>query len=349
MRLLINNKLIGQNNSTFIVAELSGNHLQNYDLAVKTIKAMKESGANAVKLQTYTPDSMTIEVNNKYFRINNKSLWDGQTLYQLYKKAYTPWDWQPKLKKIAEQIGLVFFSTPFDKTAVDFLERLKVPIYKISSFEICDIPLIEYVASKHKPIIISTGIASLREIKDAIDACLSMGNKQIALLKCTSAYPAPFEEMNLKTIPDLEKKFKAVIGISDHTRGISVSIAAVSLGAKIVEKHFILDRKLGGPDSAFSMEPNEFKLMVKSVREVEQALGRVNYVLSNKVKRNRIFSRSLFVVKNIKKGDEFTENNIRSIRPGFGISPKFIYEILGKKANSDISKGTPVKWDFVQN
>lgn len=349
MRFSINNKLIGQNNSTFIVAELSGNHLQNYDLAVKTIKAMKESGANAVKLQTYTPDSMTIDVNNKYFKINNKSLWDGQTLYQLYKKAYTPWDWQPKLKKIAEQIGLIFFSTPFDKTAVDFLERLKVQAYKISSFEICDIPLIEYVASKHKPIIISTGIASLREIKDAVDACLSMGNKQIALLKCTSAYPAPFEEMNLKTIPDLEKKFKTVIGISDHTRGISVSIAAVSLGAKIVEKHFILDRKRGGPDSAFSMEPNEFKLMVKSVREVEQALGKVNYVLSNKVKRNRIFSRSLFVVKNIKKGDEFTENNIRSIRPGFGISPKLIYEILGKKAKSDISKGTPVKWDFVQN
>jgi len=334
-------------NKILIIAEISANHNKSFDLAVKTIKAIKKSGADAVKIQTYTPDTMTINCKNKYFQINKGTLWDGQTLYDLYKKAYTPWEWQPKLKKIAEELGLIFFSTPFDKTAVDFLEKMKVPMYKVASFEITDIPLIEYIASKKKPIIISTGIAELKDIEKAIKACKRMGNNDIILLKCTSAYPAPYEEMNLLTIPDMINRFKLPIGLSDHSMGWEVPVAAVSLGAKVIEKHFILDRKLGGPDSAFSMEPDEFAEMVKAVRNVEKALGKVSYKLSPKVKKSRIFARSLFVVEDIKKGEIFTEKNIRSIRPGYGLHPEYYHKILGKKARINIKKGTPLKLCFL--
>ena len=285
---------IGEKLPVFIVAELSANHLQKFDNAVKIIKAAKEAGADAIKLQTYTPDTITIDCNNEYFQIKRGTLWDGQSLYELYKKAYTPWEWQPKLKEITESEGLIFFSSVFDRTAVDFLEKINVSAYKIASFEITDIPLIEYVASKAKPVIISTGIATFSDIEEAVNACKRMGNKQIALLKCTSAYPAPLEEINLKTIPNLANTFKAVVGLSDHTLGISVPIASVALGACIIEKHLTLNRALGGPDATFSLEPEEFKAMVKSIREVEKALGQVSYDLTEKMKRSREFSRSLF-------------------------------------------------------
>jgi len=343
---ILNNK-IEHRNATFIVAELSANHNQNLQIALDTIEAMKESGTDAVKLQTYTPDTLTINSSKNYFQIKSDTLWDGKSLYDLYKEAYTPWEWHKELFDKARSLDLICFSTPFDNSAVDFLETLGNPIYKVASFEIQDLPLIEYIASKGKPVIISTGIAELKDIELAIAACKNTGNRDVALLKCTSAYPAPFEEANLKTIPDLAEKFGAVSGLSDHTLGISVPIAAAALGAKIIEKHFILDRKLGGPDSAFSLEPNEFKTMVNAIREVEKALGKVTYELSEKVKSNRVFSRSLFVVKNIKKGDIFTRENIRSIRPGYGLHPKYYFEILGKTASCDIEEGEPLKWEYI--
>jgi len=348
MELKIGDRAIGDNQPVFIIAELSANHLQDFDLAAKTITAMKEAGADAVKLQTYTPDTITIDCDNEYFQINQGTLWDGKTLYQLYQEAYTPWEWQPELKKLAENHGLICFSSPFDKTAVDFLEGMNVPAYKVASFEITDIPLIEYIASKGKPVIISTGIASLEEIEEAIDACKRMGNDQIALLKCTSEYPTPLEDVNLRTIPDMRERFGTVVGLSDHTLSISVPLAAVALGAKIIEKHFILDRKLGGPDSAFSLEPEEFRAMVKSVRESEKALGEVSYELTEKIKKSREFSRSLFVVEDMNAGETFTEINIKSIRPGFGLPPKHLKEFLGKKAIEDIKKGTPLHWSLVE-
>jgi len=329
-----------------VVAELSANHNQNFDTAVKTIKAMKEVGADAVKLQTYTPDTITIDCDNEYFQIK-EGLWKGKTLYELYKEAYTPWGWQPKLKKIAEDLGLICFSSAFDKTAVDFLENMNVPAYKIASFEITDIPLIEYIATKNKPIIISTGIATLADIEEAVNACKRMDNEQIALLKCTSAYPAPIEDANLLTIPNMKETFGTVVGLSDHTLGSSAAIASVALGAKIIEKHFILDKKLGGPDSAFSMEPDEFKYMVKSIREVEKSLGKVNYKLSELVKKSRTFSRSLFVVKDIKKGEKFSEENVRSIRPGYGLDTRYLSGIIGGLASCDLSRGTPITWEMV--
>lgn len=347
MEFQIANRFIGKNYQVFIIAELSANHLQKFDLAIDTIKVMKEAGADAVKLQTYTPDTITIDSDNEYFQIKQGTLWDGKTLYQLYQEAYTPWEWQSKLKKIAEDLGLICFSSPFDKTAVDFLEEMKVPAYKVASFEITDIPLIEYIASKRKPVIISTGIATLSDIEEAINACKRMGNEQIALLKCTSAYPAPLEDINLRTIPNLADTFKTVVGLSDHTLSISVPIASVALGAKIIEKHFILDRKLGGPDAAFSLEPEEFKAMVKAVREVEKALGQVSYELTEKMKKSREFSRSLFVVKDIKSGEPLTEENVRSIRPGYGLPPKYLKDILGKRAKNEIKRGTPLRWDLV--
>lgn len=347
MSFAIGNCWIGEDSPSFIVAELSANHNQDYDIAVETIKAIKESGANAVKLQTYTPDTITIDSDNKIFQIDQGTLWDGKTLHQLYREAYTPWEWQPELKKIAEAQGLICFSSPFDKTAVDFLEEMDVPAYKVASFEITDIPLIEYMAAKGKPTIISTGIATLTDIREAVDACRRMGNDEIALLKCTSSYPAPFEEMNLRTIPDLSKTFGTVVGLSDHSLGISAAVAAVALGAKIIEKHFILDRNLGGPDADFSLEPEEFKEMVKSVREVEKALGEVSYELTDKIKKSREFSRSLFVVEDIKKGEVITEQNVRSIRPGHGLHPKYLGKVLGKKARIDLKKGTPFEWGMI--
>ena len=344
----ISNRKIGSNESTFIIAELSANHLQNFDIAVDTIKAMKESGADAVKLQTYTPDTITIDSDNEYFQIKQDSLWDGKTLYQLYQEAFTPWEWQPKLKQIAEELGLICFSSPFDKTSVDFLEEMNVPAYKVASFEITDIPLIEYIASKGKPVIISTGIATLADIEEAVHACRRTGNDQIALLKCTSAYPAPLEESNLRTIPNIADTFKTVVGLSDHTLGISAPIASVALGAKIIEKHFILNRKMGGPDAAFSIEPHEFKSMVEAVRDVEKALGTVNYDLTEKTKKSREFSRSLFVVEDIKAGELLTEENVKSIRPGFGLHPRYLEQIIGKNARTDVKRGTPLDWDLIE-
>ncbi len=335
------------NQKTFIIAELSANHRQDIEIAKDTIHAMKESGADAVKLQTYTPDTMTIDCDNEYFQIKQGTLWDGKTLYNLYKEAYTPWEWHHELKELAEKLGLVFFSTPFDKSAVDFLEGLDVKLYKVASFEITDIPLIEYIASKGKPMIISTGIATLSDIEDAINACKKMGNNDIALLKCTSAYPTPLEDVNLLTMPNMAETFGVTVGLSDHTLGISVPIAAVSLGAKIVEKHFILDRSLGGPDAAFSLEPDEFSRMVKAIREVERALGKVTYELTEKMKKGREFSRSLFVVEDVKKGEVFTEKNIRSIRPGFGLHPKYTKKIIGKRARRNIKRGTPLRWEYI--
>jgi len=345
----IGGKLVGEDEPVFVVAELSANHLKNFELAVKTIEAMKDSGADAVKLQTYTPDTITIDSDNDFFKIKQGMLWDGKTLYELYKEAYTPWDWQPKLAKIAKGLGLICFSSPFDKTAVDFLEKMGVPAYKVASFEITDIPLIEYIASKKKPVIIATGVATLDDITEAVNACRRIGNNRIALLKCTSAYPTPFEEVNLKTIPDLEQKFGTIVGLSDHTKGISVPIAAVALGARIVEKHFILDRKLGGPDSEFSLEPKEFKNMVMAIRETEKAVGKVSYELTEKAKKSRDFVRSLFVVTDIKADGMFTETNVRSIRPGFGLPPKHLPQILGKRAKIDITRGSPLTWEMIKD
>ena len=347
MEFNISDKKIGEGYPTFIIAELSANHMNDFDIAVKTIEAMVDAGADAVKFQTFTPDTITIDCDNEYFHIKQGTVWDGQILHELYEDAYMPWVWQPKLKKVAEDLGLIVFSSPFDKTSVDFLEDMDVPAYKIASFEIMDIPLIEYVASKGKPISISTGIASLEDIELAVKACLNKDNDKIALLKCTSSYPAPLEEINLNTIPDIKDKFGVVVGLSDHTLGGEVSTAAVALGASIIEKHFILDRNMGGPDSEFSMEPQEFKQMVDSIRNVEKALGEVSYELSDKMKSNREFSRSLFVVKDMKKGEIITEDNVRSIRPGFGLHPKYLKEILGKRTNKDLKKGTPFKLEFI--
>ena len=347
MKIKIKNKLIGEQEPCLIIAELSANHLQKFELAVDTIKAAKEAGADAIKLQTYTPDTITIDADSEYFKIKG-TIWNGKTYYGLYKEAYTPWEWHPKLKELAESLGLIFFSSPFDKTAVDFLEDLNVPAYKVASFEITDIPLIEYIASKGKPIIISTGIATLADIEEAVNACKRMGNAQIILLKCTSAYPAPIEEANLLTIPNMIDTFGTIVGLSDHTLGSSVAIASVALGAKVIEKHFILDRNLGGPDAVFSMEPEEFKEMVKSVRDVEKALGKVSYELSEKVEKSRVFARSLFVVKDLKEGEKLNENNVRSIRPGYGMHPKYLKEITGKKIRKDVKKGTPLSWDLIE-
>ena len=332
--------------NTFIVAELSANHNHNFDLAVKTIHAMAEAGADAVKVQTYKPESLTINLNTGYFAPRNEGLWKGYTPWKLYEEASMPYEWQPKLKKIAEDLGLLFFSSPFDKEGVDFLESINVPIYKIASLEITDIPLIEYAASKGKPMIISTGVADNEDIQLALDTCFKTGNNQITLLKCTSQYPATIEDANLQTIPDMKKRFGVEVGVSDHTMGSLVPIVAVSLGAKVVEKHFILDRNLGGPDSAFSMEPQEFKEMVRAIRQAEAALGKVTYKVSENDRNRR---RSLFAVKDIKAGEPFTDENVRSIRPGYGLHPKHLKEILGKKAKTDIKRGTPLSWDDISS
>lgn len=344
----IGNKLIGEKNSTFIVAEISANHNGNFERAVSIIKQAAKAGVDAIKLQTYTADTITIDCNNEYFQIKQGTLWDGRSLHDLYKEAYTPWEWQPKLKKIAEEEGLICFSSPFDKTAVDFLEDMNVPAYKVASFEITDIPLIEYMASKGKPMILATGIATLNDIEEAVNACRRMRNDEIAVLKCTSAYPAPFEDMNLKTIPNLEETFGVISGLSDHTLGRTVPIAATALGAKIIEKHFTLCRADGGPDAAFSLEPDELKYMVKSIREVEKALGEVSYELTSKMKKSREHSRSLFVVKDMKKGELLTDKNVRSIRPGFGLHTKYYKDVLGKKVKMDIKKGTPMSWHLIE-
>lgn len=332
----------------FIIAELSANHGHDINIAKETIKAVKECGADAIKLQTYTADTITIDCNNEYFHINQGTLWDGTTLYKLYQKAYTPWEWQKELKEYAESLGLVCFSSPFDKSAVDFLEDLDVPAYKVASFEINDIPLIEYIASKGKPIIISTGIATLEDIELAVETCKKVGNNNIILLKCTSQYPAKLEEANLNTMIDLKERFGVTVGLSDHTMDIEVPITAVALGAKVIEKHFILDRSIGGPDADFSLDKKEFKAMVDSVRKAEKAMGIVSYDLDEKKMKSREFSRSLFIVKDVKKGDVITEDNVRSIRPGYGLHTKYYDEVLGKKFNDDLKKGTPLSFDVIE-
>ncbi len=343
----ISKRVIGNDQPIFIIAELSANHNQHLDIAIKTIEAAKEIGADAIKLQTYTPDTITIDCRNDFFKING-TIWEGRYLYELYKEAYTPWEWQPKLKKIACDLGLICFSSPFDKSAVDFLEEINMPAYKVASYEITDIPLIQYIASKSKPVFISTGIATLQDIEDAVDSCRKVGNEQIILLKCTSSYPAPIEEANLRTIPDLADHFNVISGLSDHTLGITVPITSVAVGAKVIEKHLILDKSIGGPDSAFSLDKSEFKAMVDAVREAEKALGVVNYELNKEGMRSRLFSRSLFVVEDIKAGESFNEENIRSIRPGYGLEPKFLKSVLGRKAKKDLKKGTPFNWDFCE-
>lgn len=332
----------------FVIAELSANHNHQFEIAKRSIAVIKECGADAVKLQTYTPDTLTIDSDKEYFKIKQGTIWDGTTLYQLYQQAYTPWEWQPELKKYAEGLGLICFSSPFDKSAVDFLEKMNVPAYKIASFEIVDIPLIEYAASKGKPMIISTGIAAEVEIKDAVDACRRMKNNQIILLKCTSEYPAPFKDANLNSIPYMKEKFGVEVGLSDHTLGATVPIAAVALGARVIEKHFIIDKKMGGPDSSFSLEPDEFKKMVDEIRIVEKSLGNAGFELSDKIKASRKFARSLFAVKDIKAGEILNDENIKSIRPSDGLSPKFLKDVIGKKAKTNIEKGTPLNWDLIE-
>ena len=329
-------------NSTFIIAEMSANHNQNLKVAIDTITAAKETGADAVKIQTYTPDTMTIDCNNDYFKISQGTIWDGTTLYKLYQQAQTPWEWHRELFDYAQRIGIMIFSTPFDITAVDFLSTLDNPIYKIASFEITDISLIENAAAKGKPMMISTGIANLNEIHDAVKACNRAGNDDITLLKCTSSYPAPLEEANLVTLLDMRERFGVKVGLSDHSLGSIAAVTAVALGATVIEKHFIVDRSIGGPDAPFSMEPSEFSSMVAQIRDVEKCMGTVSYDLSEKMKKNRKFARSIFAVQDINNGDLFSEQNVRSIRPGDGLSPKYLAVLLGKRAGRDIKKGTPI-------
>ena len=337
----INNYQIDKNSPVFIIAELSANHNGSIKTAIETIKAAKRAGANCIKFQTYTSDTMTIDSDKEDFIIKG-TLWEGKNLYKLYQEAYTPWEWHKELFQVAKDEGLICFSSPFDKTAVDFLETFNVPAYKIASFEITDIPLIEYVASKGKPIIISTGIATSEDIELALKACKRMDNDNIALLKCTSSYPAPVEEANMIMIQDLAKRFNVLTGLSDHTMGSVVPIVATTLGAKIIEKHFILDRSISGPDASFSMNEGEFTEMVKAIREAESAIGKVDYTLTEKQIKGRDFSRSLYVTEDIKKGEIITERNVRSIRPGFGMHPKYYYDILGEKANHDLKRGDPL-------
>lgn len=342
----IKNISINSSSSVFIIAELSANHNGSIETAIETIKAAKRAGADCIKLQTYTADTLTIDSNKDDFIING-TIWEGKNYYQLYKEAYTPWEWHEQLFKVAEEEGLICFSSPFDKTAVDFLEELNVPAYKIASFEITDIPLIQYVASKGKPIIISTGIAELSDIELAVEACKQVGNYDIALLKCTSSYPAPINEANILMVKDLAERFNVISGLSDHTMGSTVPIVATALGAKIIEKHFILDRSIGGPDASFSMNETEFTEMVKAIRDAESAIGEVNYTLTDKQKKGKDFSRSLYVVEDIKEGEVLTENNIRSIRPGFGLHPKYYHEVIGKVVRKNLSKGDRLSLEVI--
>ncbi len=337
------NKFFNNNSSVFIVAELSANHNGDLQVALDTIKAAKRAGADAIKLQTYTPDTMTIKSSEKDFIINNGSIWDGNTLFDLYKKAYTPWEWHEQLFNCAKNEDIICFSTPFDKSAVDFLEKISNPIYKIASFEIRDIELIQYAASMMKPIILSTGVASREDIELAIKTCRDVGNNQIALLKCTSSYPTPIDQSNLLMIKEFEKRYNVITGLSDHTLGVIAPIVAASFGAKIIEKHFILNKKIGGPDASFSLDENEFKKMVKSIRDAESSIGKIDFELSEKQKSAKVFSRSLYVIKDIKKGEIFTKKNIKSIRPGFGIHPKYFIKIIGKKSTQDINRGSQLK------
>ena len=345
--LKINGREVGPERPVYIIAELSANHGQDFEQAARIVRAMKAAGADAVKVQTYTPDTLTIPCDKEWFQIRGGTLWDGRTLYDLYREAHMPWEWQPRLQALARELGLDFFSTPFDPTAVAFLEGMKVPAYKIASFELVDLPLIRAVAATGKPLILSTGGASGEEIAEAVAVARAAGCAELALLKCTSAYPALPEEMNLRTIPDLAAKFGVVAGLSDHTLGTTVPVAAVSLGACIVEKHFTLSRAVPGPDAAFSLEPEEFRAMVGAIRATEKALGRVNYGVSPDESKSRVFRRSLFVVQDVKAGEVFTEANVRSIRPAHGLHTRHLGDVLGRKAARAIERGTPLQWEDI--
>ena len=346
-KLNIAGRIIAKDQPVYVIAEISANHNQSYDEAVRLIHAAKRAGADAVKLQTYTPDTITIDCNNEHFLIGKGTLWAGRRLYDLYAEAYTPWEWHAGLFEEAKKLGIDIFSTAFDPEAVDFLEGLSVPVHKIASFEIVDIPLIEKMASTGKPLIISTGMATLGEIDEAVQAARAAGAKQIALLKCTSAYPAPAEEMNLRTIPHLAEAFDVSVGLSDHTLGIEVPVVAVSLGASIIEKHFTLSRAQSGPDSAFSLEPHEFTAMVDAIRTAEKALGTVHYGVSKQEAESRVFRKSLFAIRDITAGEAFTEENVRSIRPGHGLHPRHLKDVLGRRAAFDLARGTPLAFDMI--
>jgi pseudaminic acid synthase len=345
--LTIGDRLIGVGKPVYVVAELSANHNQDFDQAIRLIEAAKECGADAVKVQTYTPDTITIRSDREFFQIRGGTLWDGRTLYELYGEACTPWDWQPKLKQVADDLKLDFFSSAFDSTAVDFLEGMGVPAYKLASCELIDIPLLQRISRTGKPLIISTGMATIEEIEEAVATSRKEGAGQIALLRCTSAYPALPSEMNLRTIPELMRRFGVPVGLSDHTMDIAVPVAAVALGACIIEKHFTLSRSLKGPDSAFSLEPAEFKSMVEAVRVAEKSLGEIHFGLTDSERSSRVFRRSLFVVLDVRRGELFSAENVRSIRPGHGLHTRHLPQIVGKRASCDIEKGTPLNWDLV--
>lgn len=345
--LLVGQKIVGAGYPVYVIAELSANHNQNFDQAVRIIEEAKRAGADAIKLQTYTADTITMKSDKEYFRVGGGTLWDGRFLHDLYSEAYTPWEWQPRLKQVANSLALDLFSSPFDPSAVDFLEKMQVPAYKVASFELVDFPLIQKMAATGKPLIMSTGMATEDEIKEAVGVARAAGATQIALLKCTSAYPAVPEEMNLRTIPELAKRFDVVAGLSDHTMGVAVPVAAVALGACIIEKHITLSRSDPGPDSAFSLEPNEFKAMVDAVRVAEKSLGKVHFGCSPKEANSRIFRRSLFAVQDIRAGELFTTENVRSIRPAHGLHTRYFPEVLGKAAAVDIERGTPLNWDLI--
>jgi N-acetylneuraminate synthase len=339
---------IGGREPVYVIAEVSANHHQKFEEAVKIIHAAKAAGCDAVKLQTYTAATITIACDREPFRVGGGTLWDGRNLHDLYAEAYTPWEWQPRLKKVANDLGMDLFSTPFDATAVDFLEEMGVPAHKIASFELVDIPLIQKVAQTGKPLVMSTGMATVEEIEEAVQAARAAGATQIALLKCSSAYPAPAEEMNLRTIPELARRFGVPVGLSDHTMGIAVPVAAVALGACIIEKHITLSRSEPGPDSAFSLEPDEFKAMVDAVRVAEKTLGEISFGCSAKEASSRAFRRSLFVVQDVKRGEVLTAENVRSIRPGQGLHTRHLPEVLGRRAVCDIARGTPLSWELVE-
>lgn len=334
------------NDKTYIIAEMSANHAGSISRAKEIIHAAKEAGADCIKIQTYTPDTITIDCDNKYFQIT-EGTWKGENLYKLYGKAYTPWEWQAELKEEAQKVDLDFLSTPFDKTSVDFLESIGIEFYKIASFELVDIPLIKYVASKGKPIIMSTGMGSLGEIEDAVNAIRLQGNNQIALLKCSSAYPAISDDMNLKTMVNMAETFGASVGLSDHSMGSLGAVTAVAMGAQIIEKHFCLSRDIENPDSSFSMEPKEFAAMVTDIRTVERAIGKVSYGVTEQEKNNVAFRRSIFVVKDVKKGEIFTEENIRVIRPSNGLAPKHYDDVIGKVSSKDIKRGMPLSFNMI--
>ena len=345
----IGGHVIGMDSPTFVIAEMSANHLMDYDRAIAIMRAAKDAGADAIKIQTYTPDTITLNCDDPCFQITQGTIWDGTTLYKLYQTAYTPWEWQPKLKEAAESMGLVFFSSPFDLSSIDFLEELNVPVYKVASFEMNDIPFIRKIARTGKPVIMSTGVSYLADIELALRTCKEEGNENVILLKCCSAYPSPYEDINLRTIPSMEETFDCITGLSDHTMGFAVAGAAVAVGAKVVEKHLTLSRADGGADAAFSMEPEEFRQMVEHIRIIEKALGKVTYELTPKQKASRDHARSLFVAQDMKAGDVFTPQNLRSVRPSCGLHTKYYEELLGKKISRDAKSGTPRSWDLVQS